>query len=516
MSGIPVPGGAIPTVMKQLAQLNAENRIVVNRDALAMLAAIDGQSSVSQIARIHGEARTNDGLTVLVGMGAVQLAVREADPAPLQASDASVRTNHDAARGTAVCPSEWLPRRPVRTTVHRSLTRLPRGAGGDDDRRSRRLGRQAPQGSRQGRKGASRLDFPHGLWQRSLRAGAALAILMSTGVLVVSWAQSARQEHPDRQPLITETASDLSQAAVGVAGTSIEGCGPDAPCAVAAESSAVDDAEVLPTNLPARFEVAPMAPLAGPPPVSVATVVATRSAGLTVPAVAATPAAAPIPVVAGINPPQTATTAATFRATPSMPDAQPTPGAASRVVLNEHFADNARGWPSDPQSTAWLGDGGYRLFARQPGQFVAVGVPAAPRLRDVTLTGTFRKMGGPPGGGYGLIVRDQADEPRNGVNQVGRYYVLEVGDRGEVGVWLREGSRWVDLLPWTPSQVARPGDLPNELTVRASGDRLVFVVNGTEVASQVDATLAAGTVGVFAGGDGNQVLLQQIVLESSE
>jgi len=271
-------------------------------------------------------------------------------------------------------------------------------------------------------------------------------------------------------------------------------CGADRPCTAADKSSAVDRAAaaVPSTDVPARPEALPDPVATGLPiPASAAT---TRPAD--VPSLV-TPAATPVPIQ-------------------PTPDAQAGRGAARRVLLDERFADNARGWPHDPQSTAWLGDGGYRLSARQPGQFVAVGIPTAPKLRDVTITGTFRKVGGPPGGGYGLIVRDQAEEPRNGVDQRGHYYVLEVGDRGEIGIWGRDGDRWVDLIPWTPSQVVRAGDLPNELTVQANGERLVFVVNGVEVASRVDATLGNGTVGVFVGGDGNQVLLHNVVLETPE
>ncbi|MDP8924842.1 MAG: DUF1080 domain-containing protein [Chloroflexota bacterium] len=186
------------------------------------------------------------------------------------------------------------------------------------------------------------------------------------------------------------------------------------------------------------------------------------------------------------------------------------------MLLDERFTDNQRGWPSDQQSTAWLADGGYRLFARQPGKFVAVGAPIAGRLRDVVMTATFRKVGGPPGGGYGLIIRDQGDGPRDGVAQGGRYYVLEAGDRGEVGIWRRDGDRWIDILPWTPSSAVRPGDAPNELTVRVVGDRLRFLVNGVEVADQVDATLGEGSVGVFVGGDSNEVLLERLLVESAE
>jgi hypothetical protein len=184
-----------------------------------------------------------------------------------------------------------------------------------------------------------------------------------------------------------------------------------------------------------------------------------------------------------------------------------------RVLLDERFADNRRGWPDDPGATAWLQDGGYRLFAREPGKFVAVGVPSVQRVRDASMTATFRKAGGPPGGGYGFVVRDQADGVRDGINQRGRYYVLEVGDRGEVGLWRRDEDRWIDLLPWTPSPAVRQGNAVNEIAVRLTEDRLVFLVNGVEVADHAGLTFPEGTFGIFVGGDNNEVVLEKLLVE---
>jgi len=190
----------------------------------------------------------------------------------------------------------------------------------------------------------------------------------------------------------------------------------------------------------------------------------------------------------------------------------PGPVTSFATVFYERFADNQRGWPNNPQSTAWFVEGGYRLFARQATRFVAI-APITEPLRDVVVSGAFRKVGGPPGGGYGLIVRDQGLGSRDGLDQGGRYYVLEAGDRGEVGVWRREGDRWVDLLPWTRSDAVRPGGTANELTVRAIGPRLTLLVNGTEVAGLSDTVLHEGGVGIFVGGDLNEVLLEQFLVQ---
>ena len=145
---------------------------------------------------------------------------------------------------------------------------------------------------------------------------------------------------------------------------------------------------------------------------------------------------------------------------------------------------------------------------------MAIGAPGVGPLRDVVVTGTFRKVGGPPGGGYGLIVRDQAPGLRDGRNQAGSFYVLEASDRGEIGVWRREGDRWLELLPWTPSEAVRPGQAPNELTVRLTGPRFLFLVNGVQVWSGLDDGLPAeGAVGVFVGGDLNDVVLEHVAIE---
>src|SRR5258708_38175348 len=117
-----------------------------------------------------------------------------------------------------------------------------------------------------------------------------------------------------------------------------------------------------------------------------------------------------------------------------------------RVLLDERYLSN-------------------RLATSQAGQFVAVSIPAAQDLGDTVVSGVFHKIGGPAGGGYGLILRDQNPSERGGPNQLGRYYVFEIGDRGEVGVWLRQGHHWGDPLTLTPSDAVKPGFASNELNV---------------------------------------------------
>jgi hypothetical protein len=188
----------------------------------------------------------------------------------------------------------------------------------------------------------------------------------------------------------------------------------------------------------------------------------------------------------------------------------PVPTTAPRTLLDEHFQ---RAWPNDPRGNAWFGAGAYTLLAREPGQFVAIRAPVADVPADVVVTGTFHKVGGPPGGGYGLIVRDQGVSAGNGVDQDGQYLVAAAGDRGEVGIWQRADSHWIDLLPWTSSAFVHPGAATNDLKVEVTGNRLRFDVNGSRVAD-MEVGFPTGSIGLFVGGDLNKVQLDRLLVEA--
>jgi hypothetical protein len=202
------------------------------------------------------------------------------------------------------------------------------------------------------------------------------------------------------------------------------------------------------------------------------------------------------------------------RVTATPIDGPATSGA--RVLFAQKLLAPVPSWPDDPSSNAWFADGVYRLFAREPGRFVAVGVPLPVSVGDAVLSAQFHKISGPAGGGYGLIVRDQGPSgERDSRNQSGRYMVLEVGDKGDIGIWQREQSRWIDVLPWTHSEAIRPGLDSNRLVITAEGPTLRFEVNGATLAD-VDYTglPPTGGVGVFVGGDLNEVALEWLRIES--
>ena len=238
------------------------------------------------------------------------------------------------------------------------------------------------------------------------------------------------------------------------------------------------------------------------------------------PAVAPTSAPAAAPTVAPTSLPQASVPTSAPTVAPTSPPAAAAPSSAptsppaaapsAAPLLDDTFATSDEGWPNAASSSTFWDPSGYHLVPRIASQFVALTAPSSPTFTNGSVIGLFRKLAGPVGGGYGLILRAQA--PLDGSNQGGRYYVFEVGDRGEVGAWRREQDQWIDLQPWKSSEAVHAGDAENRLEVRAAGSQFTFLVNDTSVAQVSDATLSSGAVGVFTGGDGNQVQLERFTV----
>src|SRR5207245_1212711 len=118
-----------------------------------------------------------------------------------------------------------------------------------------------------------------------------------------------------------------------------------------------------------------------------------------------------------------------------------------------------------------------------------------------------------PSGAYGLIVRDQGPDLREGANQRGQYYALEVNNAGEYGIWRRDSDQWIETFPWTPSDFILRGAARNELTVRAVGEELIFTVNNQRLASVVGTWFRDGNVGMIVSGELSEVVVERFTVE---
>jgi len=260
-----------------------------------------------------------------------------------------------------------------------------------------------------------------------------------------------------------------------------------------------------PVSAPIRSPAAakPVAGLTRPTPAGVAS---------SPPATAPTQESAPAPAAAPVAPAAAPSQPPAVAAAPA-PAPAPAPIDGFHTVLDAQFGTDQPRWLKNGSLVGWT-DGAYRISAQQPTHFVAVGAPLKEPVTDAVVSATFRKLAGPAGGGYGLIVRDQGPGPRDGAAQEGNFYVAEAGDRGEFGIWRRELDRWIDIVPWTRTDAVHASGTANTLTVRAIGNQLTFLINGTEVASRTDATLPSGGVGAFVGGDGNVVALDRFTVQA--
>ena len=198
---------------------------------------------------------------------------------------------------------------------------------------------------------------------------------------------------------------------------------------------------------------------------------------------------------------------------------QPTPAPSTGGILFEApLTSPISGWTNQPAGPAWFASDGYHLLARDAGRFVATTVSLPRPVQDITMTATFHKVGGPQGGGYGLIVRDQsAPTQRDGRNQAGRFIVAEVGDRGDIGVWQRDDTQWIDILPWTHSDVIHADRAPNTLAITTHGPSLLFQVNGATLATlNYDKLPNSGNLGIFVGGDLNEVTVDRLQITNTD
>src|SRR5438105_2959862 len=122
------------------------------------------------------------------------------------------------------------------------------------------------------------------------------------------------------------------------------------------------------------------------------------------------------------------------------------PAAAFRLIVDERFETGRHGWPAPRDVADPSIQTGYPLLAGPESPFTIVGAPIGAPVRDMVVNATFRKFGGPPGGSYGLVVRDLGPAPRDGRNVTGRYYLAEVSDRGQFSIRRPAQDHPVDIV----------------------------------------------------------------------
>jgi hypothetical protein len=97
-------------------------------------------------------------------------------------------------------------------------------------------------------------------------------------------------------------------------------------------------------------------------------------------------------------------------------------------------------------------------------------------------------------------------------------YAFEIGNDGLYSVQLYDGE-WKTLKAWSSTDAINVGET-NELMVIADGTTLTFFVNGEQLTTLEDDTLAAGTVGLlmdmFEEGESAAVEFDNLVIREIE
>jgi hypothetical protein len=250
-------------------------------------------------------------------------------------------------------------------------------------------------------------------------------------------------------------------------------CGAPASTAVAAL--------VPPTATPTATATATPIPTATPvPPTATATVQPT-----------ATPTSRPLP-----TPTRAATATAMVIPRATTPAAVATPAGGYRA--------NWRDWALGEDTTNKLrrtydaAQDEYRVAVLSEDQEWSFYAPEGQKFQNFVLEVEGRRISGPDSVGYGLVFRRQ---PRQG-DQASERYIFYVTSQGRFTLYqvmADNTSRTLRPLDAAAAGVIRVGDTPNRLRVTARGNQVTLAINGTDVYTLNNATIAqAGEIGVFA------------------
>ena len=140
----------------------------------------------------------------------------------------------------------------------------------------------------------------------------------------------------------------------------------------------------------------------------------------------------------------------------------------------------------------------YRIAVLSEDQEWSFYAPEGQRFQNFVLEVEGRRIDGPDSVGYGLVFRRQ---PRQGDQASERYifYVTAQGRFTLYQVMADNTSRTLRPLDAAGAGVIKVGDTPNRLRVTARGNQVTLAINGTDVYTLNNATIAqAGEIGVFA------------------
>jgi Tol biopolymer transport system component len=180
--------------------------------------------------------------------------------------------------------------------------------------------------------------------------------------------------------------------------------------------------------------------------------------------------------------------------TPTVEQATPTLSGPMLTPLpfEEDFSDPRSGWEAGESAYGSVGyrDGVYYVISLQHGHTV---FGLANRLfGDMVIELDATQVSAPPNNNndYGVVCRAQPDGSG--------YFLLTTGDQ-YFGIWKRTSSgEYESLVPWTKSDVIRPGNATNHIRAVCDGPTLQLYVNGELLGDTTDSSYTQGDIALEA------------------
>ena len=180
------------------------------------------------------------------------------------------------------------------------------------------------------------------------------------------------------------------------------------------------------------------------------------------------------------------------KATIATPMEDVTPVDVKKETFHDSFNSNRNGWTEGSFEDEY-GKIDYTINGTYTWDVIAAqGVnqkswaTSAPSMVDFIVSTDVTHVSGAENASYGIIFRVLDDQ---------NLYYFSISDVGYYYVGLLSNSEWITLLDWTETDAINVNS-PNTLKVVGKGDQFTFYINGNELNSLSDSTIASGTAGL--------------------
>ena len=167
------------------------------------------------------------------------------------------------------------------------------------------------------------------------------------------------------------------------------------------------------------------------------------------------------------------------------------------IVMADSFDDDSGAW-STGVMTDTLGDIDWQIAGskftwnlKAKDGVVWWNVPDMEALTDFYVAADVRQVNGPIDAQCGIIFRRASEED---------YYLLEIDNSGQYGLFKHSGSEWNTLSDWSKSPALLLSQ-SNHLVIIGQGDMFVLLINDQLVLppTTLDTDLTSGTFGLAVG-----------------